>query len=260
MSCANFLYILISLNSLRRRFKSDFALRGAHQTDRQKTVLVRQQNALQRKVDAWKGVQLLYTPAAQFLSLRMETVGIPDNPEDIKLFLPSLLTADTISCSPHLLTIEWELRIAQAGDALDEIRQSLRLCDYMYTFKRNWIRGQSANTRAQNALSRVEARAAAAADRYRAAHAALSSLAPVLNKVGWNVKLRSLNNKDDVRGMTVPRKGESEGRRQLSWIWVVEGVGDDEDEVVQDGRFFSQLKLDAHRINRSSGGVVQSLC
>lgn len=252
--------LLVSLNSLRRRFKSDFSLQGAHQTDRQKTVLLQQRNALQRKVDAWKGVQLLYTPAAQFLSLRMETVGIPDNPEDIKLFLPSLLTADTISCSPHLLTIEWELRIAQAGDALDEIRQSLRLCDYMYTFKRNWIRGQSANTRAQNALSRVEARAAAAADRYRAAHAALSSLAPVLNKVGWNVKLRSLNNKDDVRGMTVPRKGESEGRRQLSWIWVVEGVGDDEDEVVQDGRFFSQLKLDAHRINRSSGGVVQSSC
>ncbi|KAG2037116.1 hypothetical protein BDR03DRAFT_982484 [Suillus americanus] len=156
---------------LRRRFKSDFSLQGAHQTDRQKTVLMWQQNALQRK----------------------------------------------------------------AGDALDEIRQSLRLRDYMYTFKCNWICGQSTNTHTQNALGRVEARAAAAADRYRAAHTALSSLTPVLNKVGWSFKLRSLNNKDNVCGMTVPRKGESEGRRQLSWIWVVEGVGDDEDEVVQDG-------------------------
>jgi hypothetical protein len=100
--------------------------------------------------------------------------GNPDNPEDIKLFLPSSLTADTASCSHHLLAIEWELRIAQAGDALDEIRQSLRLRDYMYTFKRNWIRGQSANTRAQNALGRVEARAAAAAEKYRAAHAAFT--------------------------------------------------------------------------------------
>ncbi|KAG2743573.1 hypothetical protein P692DRAFT_201723247, partial [Suillus brevipes Sb2] len=227
----------ISLNGLRRRFKSDLSSRGAQATDRQKTILVRQQNALQRKVDAWKRVQLLYTPAAQLLSSRMETQagGNPDNPEDIKLFLPSSLTADTASCSHHLLAIEWELRIAQAGDALDEIRQSLRLRDYMYTFKRNWIRGQSANTRAQNALGRVEARAAAAAEKYRVAHAALSSLAPVLNKVGWNLKFRSLNNRDDVRGMTVPRKGESEGRRQLSWIWLVEGVGDDEDQVVQDG-------------------------
>ncbi|KAG1788560.1 uncharacterized protein HD556DRAFT_1447770 [Suillus plorans] len=225
----------IDLESEQRRFKSDFALRGAHQTDRQKTVLVRQQNALQRKVDAWKQVQLLYTPTAQLLASRIESIGILPLAEDIKLFLPSSLTADSVSCSPHLHTIEWELRIAQAGDALDDIRQSLRLRDYMYTFKRNWIRGQSANTRAQNALGRVEARAAASAEKYRAAHAALSSLAPVLNKVGWDVKFRSLNNRDDVRGMMVPRKGESEGRRQLSWIWLVEGVGDDEDEVVQDG-------------------------
>ncbi|KAG1776918.1 hypothetical protein EV702DRAFT_1179602 [Suillus placidus] len=225
----------IDLESEQRRFKSDLSSRGAQATDRQKTILVRQQNALQCKVEAWKRVQLLYTPAAQLLSSRTETGGNPDNPEDIKLFLPSSLTADTASCSHHLLTIEWELRIAQAGDTLDEIRQSLRLRDYMYTFKRNWICGQSANTRAQNALGRVEARAAAAAEKYCAAHAALSSLAPALNKVGWNFKFRSLNNKDDVRGMTVPRKGESEGRRQLLWIWVVEGVGDDEDEVVQDG-------------------------
>ena len=224
---------------------------------------MRQQNALQRKVDAWKQVQLLYTPTAQLLASRIESIGIPDNPlaEDIKLLLPSSLTADSVSCSPHLHTIEWELRIAQAGDALDEIRRSLRLRDYLYTFKRSWIRGQSANTRAQNALGRVEARAAASAEKYRAAHAALSSLAPVLNKVGWNLKFRSLNNRDDVRGMTVPRKGESEGRRQLSWIWLVEGVGDDEDEVVQDGMFFAHmLQHHAHQINcdRSSRGVVQS--
>lgn len=194
---------------------------------------MRQQNTLRRKVDAWKQVQLLYTPAAQLLASRMETVDNPDRPEDAKLFLPSSLTAQT--CSTHLLTIEWELRIAQAGDALNEIRRSLRLRDYMYSFKRTWIRGQRANTRAQNALSRVEARTAAAVEKYCATHAALSALAPVLGKVGWNVRFRSLNNKDDVRGMTAPKRGESEGRRQLSWIWLVEGVGEDKDEVVQDG-------------------------
>jgi hypothetical protein len=165
----------------------------------------------------------------------METIGSPVNPEDTKLWLPSSLAAGSLSCDIHLLTMEWELRIAQAGDALEEIRRSLRLRNYMYTFKRNWVRGQSANTRAQNALGRVKERAATAAEKYRAAHAALSALAPILRKVGWNVKLRSLNTKDDVREMTVPKQGESEGRRQLSWIWVVEGVGDDEDEVVQDG-------------------------
>jgi hypothetical protein len=81
-----------------------------------------QQNTLWHKIDAWKQVQLLYTPAAQLLSSRMETVGNPDNPEDAKLLLPSSLTAETVSCSTHLLTIKWELWIAQAGNALDKIR------------------------------------------------------------------------------------------------------------------------------------------
>jgi hypothetical protein len=83
---------------------------------------MRQQNTLWHKIDAWKQVQLLYTPAAQLLSSRMETVGNPDNPEDAKLLLPSSLTAETVSCSTHLLMIKLELWIAQAGDALDEIR------------------------------------------------------------------------------------------------------------------------------------------
>lgn len=63
-------------------------------------------------------------------------------------------------------------------DALEELRQSLRLCDYMYTFKRDLVRGQSTNTQAQNALTHVVSKASAATDKYCAAHRALSALAP----------------------------------------------------------------------------------
>jgi hypothetical protein len=52
--------------------------------------------------------------------------------------------------------------------------------------------------------------------------------------VGWNIRFWSLNKKDDVHGMSAPKNGESEGRRKLLWIWLVEGVGDDKDEVIQD--------------------------
>jgi hypothetical protein len=197
----------------------------------------RLRNSLQRKIDAWKQFQALYTPAVQFLEAAIQSpphvTSDMITPENTKLWLPSALyshrTVDT-----RLLSIEWELRYAQAGDALEEIRQALRLRGYMYSFKRDWIRGQSANTRARNALSRVEAKAAASAEKYRAAHAALVSLAPFLHKVGWDKKYKVLDKKDDVRGMSVPKKGESEGRKTLSWIWLVEGVGDDEDEAVQD--------------------------
>jgi hypothetical protein len=205
----------------------------------------RQRNALQCKINTWKRIQALYTPAVQLLQSRVESPSHSTsdiiNPEDYQLWLPSALCSNLIPCDRRLLTTEWELRYAQAGDALEEIRQSLCLRDYLYTFKRNWIRGQSANTRAQNALSRVEARATAGGEKYRAARVALSSLAPILGEVGWDHKYKVLERKDDIRGMSVPKQGESEGRRKLSWIWLVEGVGDDEDEVVQDGELGRKL-------------------
>ncbi|KAG1878165.1 hypothetical protein F4604DRAFT_1580347 [Suillus subluteus] len=104
----------------------------------------------------------------------------------------------------------------------------------MYTFKKDWLCGHSANTHAQNTLSCIEDRATAAAEKYHAAHTALSSLAHVLRKVGWDNKYKVLERKNDMRGMSVPKRGESEGRRQLSWIWLVDGVREDKDEVVQD--------------------------
>ncbi|OAX33799.1 hypothetical protein K503DRAFT_794391 [Rhizopogon vinicolor AM-OR11-026] len=151
-------------------------------------------------------VQALYTPTVQLLNSRSESSSqaVEITPEDAKLFLPSTMQTESMPCNMRLETIE------------------------------DWVCGQSTNTRARNSLSRVEAKASTAAEKYRAAHLALSSLAPVLGKVGWNVKYKVLDKKDDVRGMSVPKNGESEGRRQLSWIWLVEGVGDDQDEVVQD--------------------------
>ncbi|KAG2031014.1 hypothetical protein BDR03DRAFT_1016548, partial [Suillus americanus] len=228
----------IDLENEQRRLKADIAKQGPHATDMQKGAVQRLWNALQHKIDTWKRIQTLYTPAVQLIESRVElpSRSAPGmiNPEDSHLWLPSALCSNPIPCDARLLATEWELRHAQAGDALEEIRQSLCLRDYMYTFKRDWIRGQSANTRAQNALSRVEARATAAADKYCAAHTALSSLAHVLGKVGWDHKYKVLARKDDICGMSVPKRGESEGRRQLSWIWLVEGVGDDENEIVQD--------------------------
>ncbi|KAG2107222.1 uncharacterized protein F5147DRAFT_746023 [Suillus discolor] len=196
----------IDLENEQHRLKVDIAKQGLHATDMQMGSVQRLRNALQRKIDTWKRIQALYTPAVQLLESRVELPSHSTsdiiNPKDSQLWLPSALCSKPIPCDLWLLTTE----------------QSLRLQDYMYTFKRDWICGQSANTCAQNALSRVEARATAAAEKYRAARVALSSLAHVLGKV--------LERKDNMRGMSVPK--------QLSWIWLVEGVGDDEDEVVQD--------------------------
>ncbi|KAG1817161.1 uncharacterized protein BJ212DRAFT_1576808 [Suillus subaureus] len=172
--------------------KVDIGKQGLHTTDTQMGTVQRQWNTLQCKIDTWKHIQTLYTPAVQLLESRAKQPSHSTSdmikPEDSQLWLPSTL---------------------------------------------DWLHGQSANTRAQNAVSRVEARATAAAEKYHAAHMALSSLAHVLRKVGWDHKYQVLDRKNDIRGMSVPKRGESEGRRQLSWIWLVEGVRDDEDEVIQ---------------------------
>ncbi|KAG0698806.1 hypothetical protein DFH29DRAFT_983758 [Suillus ampliporus] len=226
MSSSIFIASGIDLENEQRRLKVDIGKQGLHATDTQMGTVQRLRNALQRKIDTWKHIQTLYTPAVQLLESRAEPPSHSTSdiikPEDFQLWLPSALCSKPIPCSARLLETEWELRYAQAGDALEEIRQYLRLRDYI------------ANTRAQNALSRVEARATAAAEKYRAAHTALSSLAHMLRKVGWDHKYQVLDRKNDIRGMSVPKQGESEGQRQLSWIWLVEGVGDDEDEVIQD--------------------------
>ncbi|KAG1884343.1 hypothetical protein F4604DRAFT_1878735 [Suillus subluteus] len=211
----------IDLEGEQRRLKADIAKLGMYATDTQKATIQHQQNSLQRKIDAWK--QYSSQPSLD-----------PITPEDTKLYLLSTMTAKSLHCDTRLQATEWELRFSQAGDALEELRQSLRLRDHMYTFKRDWVRSQSANTRAQNALTRVIAKISAAANKYRAAHDTLSALAPSLQMTGWNRRYKELDKTDDVRGMSAPRKGVSEGRRQLSCIWVVEGVGDDQDDVIQD--------------------------
>ncbi|KAG1833310.1 hypothetical protein EV424DRAFT_1341761 [Suillus variegatus] len=109
---------------------------------------------------------------------------------------------------------KWKLVIySKAMDALEELRQSLRLCDYMYTFKRNLFQKHQLPLISIVLL--------------------IEHFQPLLQIVGWNSKYKELNKKDDICGTSAPTKGVSEGRWQLSWIWLVEGVGDNQDEMIQ---------------------------
>ncbi|KAG2155314.1 uncharacterized protein EDB93DRAFT_1239208 [Suillus bovinus] len=225
----------VDLENEQCRLKADVAQLGLHPTDTQKATIQHQRNSLQHKINVWRHIQALYIPAVQLLHLSLfQSSTDPITPEDTNLYLPSATCTRSMRCDTRLQTTKWELCYAQAGDALEELRQNLHLRDYMYTFKRDWVRGQGTNTRAQNALTQVLSKVSAAADKYCAAHGALSALAPLLKMVSWNLKYKELHRKDDICGMSAPTKGVSEGRRQLSWIWLVEEVRDDQDEVIQD--------------------------
>jgi hypothetical protein len=175
--------------------------------------------------------QVLYMPIVQSI-LSTTSSSTVELAEDLKLWLPSAIKDRP--CHAHLRLYEWEIRLAQAHDALQELRQCLRIRSSLLMYKKEWVRGQGANTRAQNALERVLGRQAACTARYNAAWEALNPLASQLGKLGWQRGLRPLHS-DDIRPLIDPDIMPGQGRRKLTWIWTMSGVDSSGDGTDEDG-------------------------
>ena len=176
----------------------------------------------------------MYVPSLRVFRNRSSEVAQDDAkeapPEKILLYLPSSLP-NSVEYDRRLLEIEWKLRHAQCTDALDDLRDSIRLRSYIYIDKRRFQRGQKANTCSRSILMRCDEKVTAAADRYRAGRGALLNLSPLLDKVGWQSALRVLLHEDtlgmsidseDTRNKKRKRSSNrpSEGHRTVSWIWM----------------------------------------
>ncbi|KAG1740076.1 hypothetical protein EDD22DRAFT_982245 [Suillus occidentalis] len=202
---------------------------GQHTTNRQKGSLMQMRNSLRCRIDMWRRTQVLYLLAVQGLIDQAATHEGHENAECIYLWLPSQL--GTKPYDPHLQDNEWELCYAQAHDALEELWQCLQIHCSLLTFKREWVHGQGANTRAQNALARIHQRCMACVKRYWSAWMALKSLATIMKKNSWQGRLQELAN-NHIKPLMDPY-ATGEGRRHVSWIWMMDGVdhgneGDDD--------------------------------
>ncbi|KAG2345649.1 hypothetical protein BDR05DRAFT_1013616 [Suillus weaverae] len=206
----------IDLEQEQQHLKAMVDSMGIHAMDRQKLMILHTRMSLHRKLEAWRQTQYLN----------------PENAEHMKLWLPSSLNSK--ACDLHLQHVEWELQFTQAHDALEELRQCLYIHCSLLTFKREWIQGQGANTCAQNALARIHNRQAAYIKRYRIAWGALKSLAPMLNKVDWCGHLQDLLD-NDVKPLVDPFGTQGEGRRRLTWIWMMDGMDSHVDGGDADG-------------------------
>ncbi|KAG2338577.1 hypothetical protein BDR05DRAFT_1004149 [Suillus weaverae] len=204
----------IDLEEEQRHLGNIAELMGLHATDTQKGNLMRMRNSLHCRIDLWRRAQVLYLPAVHSLIDQAACEGY-ENAKCIKLWLPSQLK--TRPCDRRLQDDEWELRYAHAHDALEELQQCLRIHCSLLTFKREWIRGQGANTQAQNALARVHQRMA------------LRALATIMKKKDWQGRLQELAD-DHVKPLVDPF-ATGEGRCQVLWIWMMDGVncGDEGD-------------------------------
>ncbi|KAG0694590.1 hypothetical protein DFH29DRAFT_1006208 [Suillus ampliporus] len=155
-----------------------------------------------------------------------ESPAEPTPVDTIRLWLPSTVGPLT-HCSTQLRRFEWMLRYAQANDALKDIRNLLRLRSHLYKFKDNNIVGQAANTRARSTINKADNKVTMAAERYEAARAALTNLAPLLNEdEAWKDILKPLNRNRDLKSFKDMWEKETEGTRHLSWIWKTPGVSE----------------------------------
>ncbi|KAG1856534.1 hypothetical protein C8R48DRAFT_608216, partial [Suillus tomentosus] len=226
----------IELEDMQQRLKRDIANLSLHPTDKQREAIVHRTNALQRRIDSWTRYQQLYMPIVSTLRSSADTSSSAAlKPQDFPLYLPSALSYFD-QCHRRLMEYEWELRWAQAHDALHELRSHLRLRSHMYKFKDKHLRGQAASTRAQNLIASVEAKKDAAADKYKRARQALESLSSRVDKVAWEEKLRPLRH-EDVRPMGDFAGGRTQGTGTISWIWLVSDgntTSHSENERVQD--------------------------
>lgn len=112
---------------------------GLHATDLHKANIATRRNALQRRLDAWSDVQLLYMPSVSVLRVDKQLgddVTSENQPENANLWLPSELPIGT-PCDPRLRRIEWELCHVQAHDALNDVRRAIRVYAHLSMFRRH---------------------------------------------------------------------------------------------------------------------------
>ncbi|KAA1474820.1 hypothetical protein DENSPDRAFT_852549 [Dentipellis sp. KUC8613] len=209
----------------------------------------KQENTLLHRVLAWQEVQDIYMPGVSSLRKGSRTDEDYSNDdhmadidadansdadthsmpaaESIELHLPSsvphrLLLVESIR---QLASVEAHLCSAQADDALTDVRRLLRTCHSVYNFKFLNVSGtgNKPNTHIRAIFNQIQTRIDRAQHRYTRAFEALLRLEPA---GGWSVHLQPLV-KDDIRGPERAEDERSEGRRQLSWIWLVPKTTDE---------------------------------
>lgn len=196
------------------------------------------------RIETWRSIQAMYMPGITQLrqTNATRTDALPDSQdidksESIPLWLPSSMPRVLweSGCLPGLIEKEQKLRHAEATDALSGLCRQLRIMNGVFNYKKTHVSGsgQRANTRARTLMSQITTKINLFVERYRAARLALTKLDP---DGDWQVTLRVLN-AEDVRGPARGQDDESEGRRELSWIWLtpkaIPAEGGDEFEIAE---------------------------
>jgi hypothetical protein len=183
---------------------------------------------LHRRIQTWRELQAVYMPSVNQLPEASYPISQSvEKPESIPLLLPSSIPPSHWPAG-SLANKEKRLRIAQADDALADLRRLLRITMGLWDYKTTQIgSGQKVNTRTSSIIGRFRDKINRCTERYRAARDALLKLDPCGD---WMTRLRVLEPTDvrapireeDWSQKEFKHVREREGKRELSWIWMVQ--------------------------------------
>jgi hypothetical protein len=184
-------------------------------TPTQSEVILKARQKLRQELVTWRQSQFEFCP---FLRLSIDAVN-PISPEQEKLLLPSSFNQvlrkqfDLTS----LAIIEYQLREGQAYDALDDLREKIKIFNVNLDFKKKNVFGQGPNTRAQGFLKQLTADKVHAAEKYRMAYRALISLGLSKDKTD----LEELHD-DQLFGKDASRPSKlGDSKKEDPWFWTV---------------------------------------
>ncbi|KAF9529569.1 hypothetical protein CPB83DRAFT_764801, partial [Crepidotus variabilis] len=170
---------------------------------------------LRADLTTWRQSQYQLCPALRPLIDEVDAV----HPENEKLLLPSYFPiSDTIRSSLNSVEkVEYSLREGQAYDALDEVREKIKIFNANLDFKKNNVFGQGPNTRAQAYLKELTADKVKAAQKYRRAREALVRLG--LSKDDKSLQELHDNQLFSKDASRPAQLGDS--KREDPWFWTV---------------------------------------
>jgi len=238
----------------RRLLRHDVAQRKSAKTSKQHADLQEKRNTLSRRIQQWREVQLAYMPNVAVIIVRAGSevsTGDPDVvpplslPENTPLYLPSALSVSARALVAQVSEKELRLRMAQADEALEDVRRGRRMITGLVQFKKLNISGAGnrPNTRMRTLYNRLQLRIQHAAERYRCARDALLALDP---NGAWKDKFQKLN-ATDIRG---PGRQEDDpvrrtnNRYEISWIWLVTRDLAREDEEEEEEEFDESMRAE----------------
>ncbi|TEB19287.1 hypothetical protein FA13DRAFT_1802430 [Coprinellus micaceus] len=177
---------------------------GNHPTKKQLTAMAERSNTLRRRITVWIEVQKLHMPEAEAARREKDNMStaVGGKPSSEAYEIPSSYLPPSCLQPANLI---WHATKPSSGKRKDA-----------------YSRGVAQNTRSNTAINRAQSSVNNAAKKYDRAYAALLALCgketPSQDPEGWRKDLRVLRLKD-IRGLSEGLYGETEGTREISWIW-----------------------------------------